>query len=169
MSKKNKTFFIFGVIGIVVLVISSFSLTTKSAFAKVCGVGGNNINYSLCPKNKTLEECMKPKVLPEKNPVFDNVERVIIAVDNYSNNEKSQAMLPDILKHEALETLLKEKYEKRYEELGEGTEPSDYKRCYNRHGQSVTVYPYESKKKNFTKNLKKQVLWPYSQSLTSGR
>ena len=121
-------------------------IQSNRSVVKVCGEGANHINYSLCLKDRTLEECKKPKVPPQKNPVFDNVDRVIIAVDNYSNNEKTQALLPDILKHQSLEKLLQEKYESRYKELPEGTEPSDYKRCYNRQGQSVTVYPYKTKK-----------------------
>lgn len=132
-------------------------IQNNKSVVKVCGEGANNINYSLCLKSKTLEECKKGKSIRIKNPVFDNVDRVIIAVDNYSNNEKTQALLPDILKHQSLEKVLKEKYERRYKELPEDTEPSNRKNCYNRNGQSVTVYPYKTpkQKEKFHKKAEK--------------
>ncbi len=158
---KKKTAFIFvsmTSIAIVAVIILSLSFSTKSAVAKVCGEGANHINYSLCLKDRTLEECKKGKSIRIKNPVFDNVDRVIIAVDNYSNNEKAQALLPNILKHQSLEKLLKEKYEWRYKELPEDTEPSNSKNCYDRKGQSVTVYPYTTKKEKeeFHKKAEKE-------------
>lgn len=75
------------------------------------------------------------------DPVFDNVERVLILVNvlpNYDAGEKFQASFPEPLKKANIESLLKEMYAYRYRKIDGMSIPN----CYNAEGQEVIVMDY---------------------------
>lgn len=69
------------------------------------------------------------------NPVSAGVKRVVVAVNMSGNNIE----LPDPLKKENIESLLKELYEKRFSTFGGTLLPTSTPGCHDRNDQPVTV------------------------------
>jgi len=75
----------------------------------------------------------------QRDPLFDNVKRVVIFVDtpSYLDNVEGQEKLPEPFKKDQLRELLKQLYTKRYTRDGRGD--TQTVGCYNRLDQRVLV------------------------------
>lgn len=98
------------------------------------------LSGSLAGEDKPKEYCQSNSGTSwdQRDPVFDNVKRVVIVVEVRPNLEPEfAAKIPKPLHKENLEELLVQLYTKRYARDGRGD--TQTLRCYNRNSQPVMV------------------------------